>query len=183
MQVTIRHREEPGRSANKHRDYFVDCRIEFSEEEKAIIAARRLENQYHLTLPAALPYYAGMMEGGLPSGLVQTLTRLCVIATPILFVIAGTTGSNGLGALSLLLPFIAVGLFIYRKSMEKRSNTALDDQVISAGQLVNQPAFTVYAESPDDAKATDQMIRFRLTELKDAIMRNAEVRQMETFEL
>src|SRR5437899_11055978 len=42
MRVTIEHREATTGIVRNHKDCYVDCKVEFSEEERAIIKARDL---------------------------------------------------------------------------------------------------------------------------------------------
>ena len=45
MRVTIEHRETTTGMTGNHKDCYIDCQVEFSEEEKAIIKARDLYRQ------------------------------------------------------------------------------------------------------------------------------------------
>src|SRR5262249_36562138 len=54
MRVSITHRESAAGLSGTKRHYYLDCEVLFSEEEKAIIAARSLSNQF-LTLHPAVP--------------------------------------------------------------------------------------------------------------------------------
>lgn len=45
MRVTIEHRETTTGITGNHKDCYIDCRVQFSEEEKAIIKARDLYRQ------------------------------------------------------------------------------------------------------------------------------------------
>src|SRR5580700_4539546 len=71
MQVTIRHRQALGGINGERPDHYVDCRVDFSEEEKAIIAARRLGPQYSLVLPPAFPQGSGIRPDGLGAGFLK----------------------------------------------------------------------------------------------------------------
>ena len=42
MRVTIEHREQASGVTGKHKDCYVDCKVEFNEEERAIVKARDL---------------------------------------------------------------------------------------------------------------------------------------------
>jgi hypothetical protein len=42
MRVTIEHREETSGLLRNHKEYYVDCRVEFSEEERSVIKERNL---------------------------------------------------------------------------------------------------------------------------------------------
>lgn len=181
MQVTIRHRQEPGRFGGRYANYFIDCQVEFSEEEKAIISARGLGRQYSISVPSAIPYYAGIMEDSWPSVVVR-LTSYLAIFLGIVLIVIGASTSLGAG-LGFIVTIAGVGLWIYLKAAEKRSDAAFKEQSWRLDHFLQKSVFTVYAATPDKARDRDTLIREELARLKDAIMRNVEVKQTERFEL
>jgi hypothetical protein len=182
VRVTIGHREETAGIGGQKRNYFVDCEVLFSEEEQAIIRNRGLSDNY-IVAESATPTGSGIPDYTLPNTALRTLARLCVVATPILFVIAGTTGNGGLGFFSLALPFIAFGIFVFRKVGERKSNESFAKQNISVHQLLLHPHFTVYAPNPVLARSYDDDIRDQLSTLKNLMVASADIRTKETFEL
>src|SRR5690349_5928248 len=72
MRVTIQHREEVAGLVGDKRQYYVDCTVVFSEEEKAIIRVRGLNDHFIVaeapTPPPAMFLYmaAGVMMAFTP---------------------------------------------------------------------------------------------------------------------
>jgi hypothetical protein len=57
------------------------------------------------------------------------------------------------------------------------------EQKITAGRLLQNPRFTVYAPNPALARSYDDAIRDQLANLKSLISASTDIRAKETFEL
>lgn len=182
MRVTISHREETAGMSGQKRNYFVDCEVLFSEEEQAIIRNRGLGDNYIAT-ESAIPTGSGIADYTTPNTALRVLARLCVIAAVVCFIIGVFTNGGLFGFLSLVLPFVAFGLFIFRKVGERKSNASYTEQKITARRLLQNPRFTVYAPNPALARNYDDAIRDQLTTLKNLMTASADIRAKETFEL
>lgn len=185
MQVTIRHRQVDAGVTLPRQDHYVDCRVDFNEEEKAIILTRGLGSQYSLTVPSAMPMGAGMdMRGG--TGGCLKVVGIISGGLGVLFLLALAADGNIVPPILIMGIFfilVSVACFGTMISAQSRRNTSFRDQSWTLGQFVANPTFTVYAADFDQAKYYDELIRMRLSEIKDAITRNIELKQTETFEL
>jgi hypothetical protein len=180
MRVTISHREEAAGLGGQKRNYFVDCEVLFSEEEQAIIRGRNLGDNYIAT-ESAIPTGSGIADYTWANTALRVGSRLFVIAG----VVAGVVGMfvGGMDGFSVFLLLVALGLFIFRKVNERRSEASYSEQQITVRQLLQNPRFTVYAANPALATSYDDAIRDQLTRLKNLISASAEIRAKETFEL
>ena len=179
MRVTIEHREETTGVTGKGRNYFVDCAVEFSEEEKAIIRARGLFD-HGFSMLAAEPLPSQVAYVG--SGVIRTIGRLLIVVAVVWGIISAFSG-HGDGPTPFLL-FLGIGLEIYGwmkgRSQDKRIEAP--DQTITLGKLMSA-GFKVHALDPAQAKAIDEQVRSELARLKALIAESAEVRARQTFEL
>jgi hypothetical protein len=179
MRVTVEHREEAAGLGGQKRNYFVDCAIEFSEEEKAIIKARRLYDQIVTSGYFSPP----------PSRLSQNAAPwLRAVVAPVAAMIGLIVGIQsafthvGEGA-SFLLLLAAGGLWAYG-FFEERKQDALSEKVtITIRNIIDRKRFSIYASSPAQAKAIDEDLREKLVALKSFIAGSAEIAPKQTFEL
>jgi hypothetical protein len=180
MRVTIDHREEATGLSGKGRNYFVDCAVEFSEEEKAIIQARGLFD-HGFAMPAAEPMPSQVAYVG--SGVIRTIGRLLIVVAVVWGIVLGLSG-QGEGPTAFLL-FLGIGLEIYGwiKSRGQDKRIEQPEQAITLRKLMSGSGFTVHALDPAQAKAIDDQIRNELAGLKALIAESAEVRSRQTFEL
>jgi len=171
MRVTIEHREET--SGLNRKDSYVDCTVEFSEEERAIIKARDLYQQYFTVALGPTPP---------PRATV-------VIGTAILGVIGAFLIPAGLIASFVssygFLFFIGVGLvglcWIQKQHWDNRSENRV--QNITIKYLLDRSKFTVHAENAAYAKRLDDEIREHLSNLKTFIKAATDIPAKQTFEL
>jgi hypothetical protein len=171
MRVTMEHREEAmgitGRKA-----CFVDCKVEFSEEERAIIRERDLYAK-HFTIGAATPVPSA--TSFFSTNMMRLLGRILIIVGLI------ASFKTGYG----FLFFIGLGLELYGWFRTKREDTRFNnhEQKITVKQLLNNPTFTVHAGDVGYAKVVDQEIHRHLVDLKTVLKANTEVQAKQTFEL
>jgi hypothetical protein len=179
MRVTIDHREEATGLSGKGRNYFVDCAVEFSEEEKAIIQARGLFD-HGFAMPAAEPLPSQVAFVG--SGVIRTIGRLLIVVAVVWGIVLGLSG-HGEGPTAFLF-FLGIGLEIYgwMKSRSQDKRIEQPEQAITLRKLMSG-GFTVHALDPAQAKAIDEQIRSELAGIKALIAESAEVRSRQTFEL
>jgi hypothetical protein len=175
MRVTIKHREETRGLLQNRREYYVDCQVEFSEEERSIIRERDLyKDGFAIRTSTPLPSHASFL-----STIGMRLVSPFMVIGGIIYGIAGGGGLSG------LLVFGGIGLFINSwlrmRREDKRFST--DEQFISVKQLLNDPTFTVYAFNPAAAKGLEEDVRENVAYLKHLITSSAEIRDKQTFEL
>ncbi len=181
MRVTIEHREKPAGFSGNERRYFVDCAIEFSEEEKSIIKQRGLGDRYIKT-ESDIPTGGGIADFTWANTGLRMLSRLLVLGG-IAAIILGMVGNRS--ALNFPTPLFvgAFLVFLYRKYAERRSTASYEERRITVRQLLKDPRFTVYAPDPAVAKGLEHNIREQLVDLKEIIQGSAEVPKKQTFEL
>jgi hypothetical protein len=175
MRVTIEHREVTTGVIKNHKESYVDCTVNLSEEERAIVKERDLYGE-GFTVRTSTP---------LPSGSSILGTGLMRFAGPFMIVgsfIWGLAGGGNLAGFTLFagIGFVIYGWFRARKE-DKRIET--DEQRITIKQLLNKPAFTVHAWNPAAAKGIEQDIRENLISLKSLIQNSAHIEAKQTFEL
>jgi hypothetical protein len=171
MQVTINHREETAGLAGRQRNYFVDCDIVFSEEERGTITARALQ-QHSFEVSGAQPPRS--KSHYVSAGFLRGLSPIVGIIGIILAFFSGLGG---------LLIVLAIGMFIASFVMDRRPPGDAKPQHLTLGRLLNNPRITIYAYDPADATRIDDELRETLGNIKNRLIINAEVRAKETFEL
>lgn len=180
MRVTIEHREESAGLTGATKHHYVDCTVEFSEEERAVIKARDLYNQ-NFTLKAATPVPSQVAYVG--SGFLNSLGRLGVLGGVIMGLLSTVTGGV-LGTIAGFSIFAGACLWIYAamqtRMQDKRINTP--EQVIKLRDLLNGRV-TVHASSPAEAHDIEDDIRNALASVKALLTASAELRAKQTFEL
>lgn len=181
MRVTIEHREESAGLTGSTKHHYVDCRVEFSEEEKAIIKARDLNN-HNFTVGPATPISSGAAFVG--SGALNSLGRLGVIGGFVLGFLSPLIGGAS-GTIAGWCIFLGAIAWIYAAVVMRRQEKRVTDpdQIIKLKDLVNRGSFTVYASSPAHAQDIDEEIRSDLTYAKQLITASAEIKAKQTFEL
>ena len=181
MRVTIEHREQASGMTGSTKHYYVDCAIELTEEEKAIIKARDLYD-HNFTVGPATPVSSKAAYIG--SGSLNSLGRLGVIGGVILGVLSPAIGGAS-GTLAGWMLFLGAGFWIYSSMVMRRQDKRLEnpDRVIKLKDLLNNGRFTVYAASPAHAQAIEEDIRASLTNAKQLITASAELKAKQTFEL
>src|SRR5262249_39422434 len=122
MRVTMRHREEGTGITGKWRNYFVDCVIEFSEEELAIIRARSLYDQIVVSglLAPSPPPLSRNAPFWLRSIAPLTAATGFIIAIQSLFTKVGA-------ALGVFLLLIAAAFWLYGFVGELRQQKSLEE--------------------------------------------------------
>jgi hypothetical protein len=171
MHVSINHREETAGLSGKHRNYFVDCTVQFSEEERATIEARAL-HQHSFEVGGAQPPRARSHYIG--AGFLRGLAPIVGIVGIVLAFFSAIGG---------LLIVAAIGMFIAGFVMDRRPAGEAKPQHLTLGRLLNNPRITIYAYDPAEAARVDDELRETLAAIKDRLIVNAEVRAKQTFEL
>jgi hypothetical protein len=174
MRVSVEHREEAAGLSGGRRHYYVDCEVLFSEEEKAIIAARGLQKHYIALDPPVPPpaptHYVG-----------ATLLRA---VAPFVMLASCVTGLAIGDRIAMPLFFLSIGMFVVSFFLKRKTAIAeRPEQTISFEQLLDYPRFTVFALDPSRAKAVDDALRAKLAALKGLLLDSTDIRSRETFEL
>lgn len=173
MRVTIEHREQAEGVIGNRKECYVDCKVEFSEEERAIIRERDLYREgFTVRTSTPLPTKTEFFS----TNIMRVIGRILIIAGIIL----GIAGTN-FG----FLFFVGVGLEIYGWLRVRREDKRFesDEQTITIKQLLSNPTFTVHAWNAGLAKTIEEEIRQHLIALKNLIQSSAQLQAKQTFEL
>jgi hypothetical protein len=175
MRVTIEHREATSGVLGNHKESYVDCTVNFSEEERAIIKERDLYREGFVVRTSTPLPTGGSMLG----------TGLMRFVGPFMIVGGFIWGLAGGGDLAGLTLFAGIGFVIYGWLRARREDKRLEtsEQDITVKQLLNNSTFTVHAWNPAAAKGIEEDIRGHLTSLKAVIQNSAEITPKQTFEL
>jgi hypothetical protein len=175
MRVTIEHREIATGVLGNHKDSYIDCTVNFSEEERAIIKERDLYREgFSVRTSTPLPPKTSLLGTG--------LMRL---AGPLMMVVGFVWGLAGGGTPTGLLFFGGLGftIFGWLRSRKEDKRIETSEQQITIKQLLSQPTFTVHGWNPAAAKGLEETIREHLLELKSLIQNSAQLPATQTFEL
>ena len=175
MRVTIDHREVASGVLGNHKDCYVDCTVNFSEEEQAIIRARDLYSEgFSVRTSTPLPK-AGSMLG---TGLMRSVG-------PIMIVVGVIWGIAGGGTPTGLLFFGGLGFVLYGWLRSRKEDKRLEssEQAVTVKQLLGKPTFTVHAWNPAAAKGIEEGIRENLVALKSLLQNSVQLQAKQTFEL
>jgi hypothetical protein len=179
MRVVTEHRQQVTGLGSKI-SQFVECTVQFSEEEKAIIKKRGLgDHIIVLDPPTPPPTYREYMTAGILQGFAPFFA---IIGLGLLISSIFNRGQFAeLGWLLLLGSPIgwAVG-FLMDRSMDIRFTHP--KQHVSIRSMLAGP-FTVHSPDPAHSDLVVDQIRERLTFLKLVISGSAEARQRQTYEL
>ena len=171
MQVTVDYREEQPVFGNKAKLY-VDVGVQFSEEEKAIIRSRSLEDYF-------LPFDAGVAPqtaaGFLGAGAAKGFGALCIV---IAFVSALFNAS-----FSGYLVFFGIGLVAWGYFSDRKGLKAAVGQDITLKRLLRNPKFSIFAANHAEAQRIEEDIRTKLTVAKNFIMSNAAPATSHSYQL
>jgi hypothetical protein len=175
MRVTIEHREQASSVTGGRKDCYIDCTVNFSEEERAIIKARDLyRDGFTVRSATPLPTQSALLGAGLmrPVGVIMMVTG-------VVWGIAGGGTPTG------LLFFGGLGVAVYGWLRTRKQDRRLEnsEQEITIKGLLAKPTFTVHAFNPAAAKGIEQRIRDDLAALKNLIADSADIRAKQAFEL
>jgi hypothetical protein len=186
MRVVIEHRQVVTGLGSKI-SQFVDCTVQFSEEEKAIVKKRGLgDHIIVLDPPTPPPAYREYMTAGILQGFAPlfAMIGLALIFFTVFDTLSGGRNSGSTGLFGVLL-FVgspigwAIG-FLMDRSMDIRFTHP--KQHVSIRSMLAGP-FTVFSPDPAYSDLVVDQIRERLTFLKLVISGSAEPRQRQTYEL
>lgn len=173
MRVTIEHREQAAGLTGKQRHYFVDCTVDLSQEERAIVENRGLK-QHFIEVG-----YSEPPDSGAKAGLLRGFAPLVALGGVGLGISSMFTKSGE--GLSFLLLLAAGGMWLFGRTSEFKAAHASPE--ITLGRLLRNNQFTIYAASPAQAKQVESDLGKKLVSLKANIAESAVIGQKQTFEL
>ncbi len=175
MRVTIEHREVVSGALSNHKDCYVDCTVQFSEEERAIVKERDLYSEgFSVRASTPLPSTGSTVGTGLMRGF-----------GPLMIVVGFIWGLAGGGTGAGLLCFAGIGFIVFGwfRSRKEDKRFESSNQYVTIKQLLNKPTFTVHAWNPAAAKGIEDDIRQNLVGLKNLMQNSAQLQAKQTFEL
>jgi hypothetical protein len=188
MRVTIDHRQQTT-GLGSTQSQFVECSVQFSEEEKAIIAVRGLAD--HLIVldnPRPPPSYREYMTAGILLAFTPLIAFVGFFI--LIFSIADTVffgGQHGGGYYAILGGVLFFGAplgwavgFLMDRAMSHRFTHP--KQFITIREMLLRP-FTVHSPDPAYSDLIVDQIKERLAILKAIITGSAELREKQTYEL
>ena len=180
MRVTIEHREQAAGVLGNHKDCYIDCNVEFSEEERAIIKARDLYRE-GFTIRSSTPEVTKTTLLG--SGIMRIAGRFMIIVGIArgLYEGFGHVPTNYGGLLLVLGIALEVWGFIRQRGEDRRIENP--EQEITIKQLLSNPRFTVHTLNAAVSKVFEQEIRDNLVGIKNLIQNSAQLQTKQTFEL
>src|SRR3984893_19085909 len=187
MRVTISHRQRTT-GLGGTQSQFVDCTVQFSEEEKAIIKVRGLSD--HLIVldnPRPPPSYREYMTAGILLafsplfGLIGFWTLVYAVINIFLSGSASATSYALIGGVLIVFsPFAWAIRFLLDRAMNHRFTHP--KQFVTIREMLFRP-FTVHSPDPAYSNLIVEQIKERLAVLKAIITGSAELREKESHEL
>jgi len=181
MRLNTDYREQTTGTLKGTKQYFLVCRVEFSEEERSVVQERGMYDA-SVEVPSNTPpptrsgdIYAMLMRIGgailMPIGLVVSC------ATEL----AHQSGSGP----AFMLFLLGVGLFVAGKLKDREANQreANPTQTISIRRLLTNPEFVVHAPDLQVAKVYEDLVRQELGGLAEHIRASTAVPEKTTYEL
>lgn len=167
MRVTIEHREGERALLRNERAYFLDCSIDFSEEEKAVIARRGLGDHY-IAMPPGYFAVLDQAEQRRVYGL-----KLAIASGLALFSLFMAPATNG-------HPIPAFGFFgaggyavfcLFRYLKPK----ALQHEQLTLDALIKHRSFTVQTVNPTRSKEIEEKILAAIENMKQFLEDSTDV--------
>lgn len=169
MRVTMEHREEIAGIRRDRINYFVDCTVQFSEEEKAIVRIRKLEHQFFSVGP---PNPDLLLSEILKLDIVRGIAKLSyftAIPYGIIGFLNGWRSSGDIATLMLLGGIIVdIAGFFFLLLQKNKSKKATNEQNISIQKLLEGP-FSVYAPNIPAVEEIEQDITNNLRAIKNLL--------------
>ncbi len=181
MRVTFQHREERTLGGKTH---YVDCTVQFSEEEKAVIREREFGRGLHFGSPrppAHLTTISTILSTFWAIASNIHFVWLMMMITGFIWAVTAIRGSTSI--ISPLLFFGAPALYPVAKFMFYRDEHSMDEKLVTFENMFAGRPFTVWALNPSDAKDKEKEIEQKFAGLKHYIKENIEVGQKRTVEL
>ena len=179
MRVTIEHRETTGIIGSR-KDCYVDCKVDFSEEERAIIKVRDLYRE-SFTVRASTPIPSG--HSYLATAAMRLIGRFMIPVGIVYAIYEDMAHAKSNYDAPLFFGGIALEIYGFIRAYREDNRIYDDKQTITVKQLLANPAFTVHAWNAGYAQGIESTIREHLIALKSLIQSNATLQTKQTFEL
>lgn len=159
MRATITQRQKDGGAFSQRKEYYVNCAIEFTDQERQRINANPDTLLTHVIAGGHDMSYGEFRWSprSYSQGAPFVLVLMLVVGIPTL----PRPIADHLGSVLLLLLIIGYCIFNFYNDHE---GFATSDQ-IRVTTVLHQPNFSIYARSADDAHAIATDIRTRLNDL------------------
>jgi hypothetical protein len=165
MRVTIDHREAI--SAFGRKQFFVDCTVQFSEAERAVIRNRQL-GDHNIAVDHDIPWFRSI-RGYIAVLIVLRLTFiLSLVAILPTLVIPSLLGMSG--GWWIIVAMVCGASYFYRKHLERQFKKSAEKRHISLSQMMKRSKFTVYAPDAYLASEAEKSILTQISDLKNRMV-------------
>jgi hypothetical protein len=178
MRAFIEHRGQND-FLGRRRRFVLHLHFTFSDEEKAIIAARSLDNYVFDLSPGYLASTESRCSKEALSGLQLSALAAFLISFPLLFVAAAVPA---FAVPTLLCLFGAPPAFWWATLARRREGSAYTSK-LSLRDLVASPTIAVQTDNPGLAPTLDEHIRARALSLKHFLTKTHDLASPRMFEL
>jgi hypothetical protein len=181
MQLTTNYREEATGVLKGTKQFFLICKIQFSEQERAIIQERGLYEEY---IGAPADTSPPTRSGDIGAFFLRLAGIICMPLGLLASCVTGLAGSNASTPLFMLF-LVGIGLFVVGKLKDRSANRRVDNptQHLTVRRLLTNPQFVVYAPALDIARMYEESVRNQLKQLADILRANVVVPETNTYEL
>ena len=178
MRAFIEHRGHYGFLGFNPR-FTLYLQIEFSNEERAIVRTRALQN-YIFDLS---PGYLGSSESRYSREMLAAMEMggiaLFILGFLSIFIAAAV---SAFGPATLACIVVGVVLFWYAQSAKRREQSAFLKE-LTLGFLLDNPAISIQTLNPGQAPLLEENVRLRLSKLKHFLSQTHELATQRAFEM
>lgn len=153
--------------------------IEFSNEERAIVQTRALQNYIFDLSPGYLGTSESRYSGDTLALMETSGLALFLIGFLSIFVAAAV---SAFGPVTLLCIVAGVMLFWHAQSAKRREQSAYLKQ-LTLGYLLDKPSISIQTIDPGQAPLLEENIRLRLAKLKHFLSQTHELATQRAFEM
>ena len=178
MRAFIEHRGQHGVFGMRPR-FVLHLHLTFSNEERAIIQTRALDNYVFDLSPGYLATSESRHSKGALGGIQAVSIILFVVSFPLIFLAAAFPG---FGFVTILCLAGGPALWWYATYARRREKTAYTS-TLSLAYLVANPSITIQADNPGLAVALDENIRARAASLKHFLTKTHGLADARIFDL
>lgn len=165
MRATINHREELSVIGRLH--FFVDCTVQFSEAERAVIRNRQL-GDHCIQVDGEHPEFRSI------TGYRITIMALTFVFWLLVLLILPALVLMGIfeihGGWWVLMCMVCIGAWFYRRYLINRFEASHEKRYISLADMLKKPKFTVYTPDAYYAGQAEKSIAMQLNELKERMI-------------
>jgi hypothetical protein len=165
MRVTIDHREAI--SVFGRTQFFIDCTVQFSEAERAVIRNRQL-GDHNIAVDHDIPWFRSIR--GYIAVLIVLRFTFFFTAVALLPTLAIFSIWNIHGGWWMLIVMACLGSYVYRKYLERQFKKSAEKRHVSLSDMLKHKKFTVYAPDAYLAGEAEKSILAQINDLKNRMV-------------